>query len=244
MIAAPTLSIAKSTPCVSEKEIKTTEDLERVKKLVKDPYGTVATETVQLGSLKFSYPCLWKMQDVDDTAILNPDFVGRQYDPFRGAQIDIEVRRTINADLTSEALDLQFTREAGLVDHADTYIPAFELQSKEDATLLGKPARRYRYTGEFQSQKVQGEAVLVSIGTSLYEVKFAALPQYFDFDYSVLKKVTNSLTIVTPDSTARPKSLKTQVTSRKPAPAAKKAEVKETKTTTKKPVRRSTIKAK
>lgn len=76
---------------------------------------------------------------------------------------------------------------------SDWYIPSFGFIRSEDATLLGHPAKKYVYTGEWQSKKYKAIEYITSFNNNLYVATYRAEPDYFDSDLPVFEKLLKTI---------------------------------------------------
>jgi|GEM_PF-6492500 len=169
------------------------------------PYTIIPTETYKVGPLSLKYPINWNPMQIKVGSYIgfsinkNADLTDLPRDSFMYIAID---PRQI-PDMTTEQLDAYFIR--GMTINAtssvavDWYVPSFQLQSSEDTTLFGKPARRYKFTGEQSSVMKQGEEVVVSIGSNVYHVTYMSRSKSFAIDYGAFQKILETIKIVGED---------------------------------------------
>ncbi len=153
-----------------------------------------------LQKVSMSYPAGWKRQDfkIGESVGFFPDTSISTLDA--GTAIYLRTDGTVLPDLSADAMDANFLRESTLnsvSDPIDTdyYRLNFALQSKSGATLLGHPARLYRYTMEVGGTPVQAESIVTSIGRTWYETTFVATSKNLDSDHAVFATFLTTLSL-------------------------------------------------
>lgn len=133
--------------------------------------------------IKLKHPYNWEVDELakDEGFSLSPSNPG-----ILGAAeiMQVSVQPVPNKkDMSIGELDKWFINKSTLSTNAlliDWYIPSFNLISSEDATLYGKPARKFIYTGESQSVKYKTVRYLASFDKKIYSVSFLTAPENFD----------------------------------------------------------------
>jgi hypothetical protein len=109
-------------------------------------------------------------------------------------------------DKSLQEIDIWFMNKATLSPEnllIDWYMPSFNLISSEDSNLFGKPARKYVYTAEVESNKLQFMLYIASIGQKLYAVRYAAQPNAFDSDMRTFEHVFSTLKLTPVEATVK-----------------------------------------
>ncbi len=113
-----------------------------------------------IGPYYFSYPSGWKRTDekVGYKAVFTDPLPTEEQYKFL-ARMWVSYQPT-SATPKEHLLDDSFVASHTAGNTGNAFMPNFSLLSKDDAVLLGLPARRYEYTGEYQSIPVRGVTIL------------------------------------------------------------------------------------
>ncbi len=113
-----------------------------------------------IGPYYFSYPSGWKRTDekVGYKAVFTDPLPTEEQYKFL-ARMWVSYQPT-SATPKEHLLDDSFVASHTAGNTGNAFMPNFSLLSKDDAVLLGIPARRYEYTGEYQSIPVRGITIL------------------------------------------------------------------------------------
>jgi hypothetical protein len=168
-------------------------------KSLEDPYTVIPTSAYIVDPLSLKHPINWNPKQVKVGSHINFSMHKNAdlADLPRGSRISLFIDKKQTANMTTEQLDTYFLEGMSINVMSSTTknwrIPSFALQNKEDTELIGKPARRYAFTGEGQSKNEQGESILVSIDDTVYQLMYISKPEYFKKDYPAFKKIATSL---------------------------------------------------
>lgn len=111
-------------------------------------------------------------------------------------------------DMSLEEVEKWFMNKSTLSDSnrlIDWYLPSFNLIATEDATLFGKPAKKFTYTGEVHSVKMGFVQYLTSFDQKLYRVRFSTLPEKLESSMPTLEKLFATLKVKQPQTEVAPK---------------------------------------
>ncbi len=157
---------------------------------------------------KFSYPSNWKTYDfvknrgvsvfpIDDKMSVS----GKRLSVIKLGIIPIADKK----DYSLEEIETYFLTHATLSTEtklADWYIPSFGFISSEDSTLLGHTAKKYMYTGEWQSKKYKAIEYITSFNKNLYVVTYQVEPTYFDTDLPVFESLFKTIKLKSAKATS------------------------------------------
>lgn len=168
----------------------------------KDVKVTQKTYKHRSTGIGFSHPSDWKVEEEGEWFGMMPVYDGVSEKTKRTSMISAWTEAAANKkDMTVEDIEKFFTNKTTLASEnllVDWYVPSFKLLSSEDATLFGKPAKKFTYTGEIASVKQTFVRYLTSFDQKLFTVSYRSAPETFETDLPVFEKFLKSLSLKKP----------------------------------------------